>query len=135
MSIFVDTNIFVALRNEDDIHHKRAKELMRKMLLGEFGTIYTSNFVFDEAVTVALVRTKNIELAEDIGRYILSTNRIKFVFIDETLFNDAWMLFKKLSKKRLSFTDCTNIAVIRSRSISWIASFDAHFDGLVNRIF
>ena len=119
----------------DDIHHRRTKELMRKMLLGEFGTIYTSNFVFDEAVTVALVRTKNMELAEDIGRYILSTNRIRFVFIDETLFDVAWTLFKRLSEKRLSFTDCTNIAVIRSRNISWIASFDAHFDGLVNRIF
>ena len=67
MSIFIDTNIFVALRNENDINHEKSKEIMKKALLGEYGTIYTSDYVFDEAVTVALARTKNVDFAKDIG--------------------------------------------------------------------
>jgi len=31
MSVFIDTNIFVALRNADDINHKKAKKLMKKL--------------------------------------------------------------------------------------------------------
>lgn len=33
MGIFIDTNIFIALRNEDDLNHKRAKEIMKKSYL------------------------------------------------------------------------------------------------------
>ena len=135
MSIFIDTNIFVALRNENDINHEKSKEIMKKALLGEYGTIYTSDYVFDEAVTVAIARTRNIDFAKDIGDYILSAKRIKMIFVDDNIFNDAWRLFKKLSRKKLSFTNCTNIAIIRNYNIEYIASFDSHFDGLVNRIF
>ncbi|MGQ4833794.1 MAG: type II toxin-antitoxin system VapC family toxin [Candidatus Asgardarchaeia archaeon] len=135
MSIFIDTNIFVALRNEDDINHKRAKEIIKDILLKKFGTAYTSDYVFDEAVTVALIRTKNYSFAEDIGNYILLSKVIRLIYVDEDIFTIAWNLFKRLSSKRMSFTDCTNLAIMRSYNIKYIASFDTHFDGLANRIF
>jgi len=135
MGIFIDTNIFIALRNEDDLNHKRAKEIMKKILSGDFGIAYTSDYVFDEAVTVALIRTKNYFFAEDIGNYILSSRIIKMIYVDADIFITAWNLFKRLSNKKMSFTDCTNLAIVQRYSIEYIASFDSHFDGLVNRIF
>lgn len=36
--LFVDTGVFVALRNADDEFHQRSKELMRKALKSEFGS-------------------------------------------------------------------------------------------------
>ena len=34
LAIFVDTNVFVALRNADDTLHERSKKLMRRALKG-----------------------------------------------------------------------------------------------------
>ena len=52
MTVFVDTCIFVALRNADDEHHERSKGLMRRALKGEFGSIYMSDYVIDEAMAI-----------------------------------------------------------------------------------
>ena len=71
MAVFVDTGIFVALRNADDEFHERSKELMKRALKSEFGRVYTSEYVIDEAVTTALVRTRKHAFAVDLGRYII----------------------------------------------------------------
>ena len=42
---------------------------------------------------------------------------------------------KDLKGKKLSFTDCTNIALTEKCGIKQIMSFDCGFDGLVSRLF
>ena len=44
----MDTGVFVALRNADDEYHVRSEELMKRALKGEFGQIFTSDYVVDE---------------------------------------------------------------------------------------
>ncbi len=39
MAIFLDTGILVAVRNADDNRHERSKNLMKKALKDDFGTI------------------------------------------------------------------------------------------------
>jgi len=107
---------------------------MKKALTGELGVIYTSEYVFDEAVTVALI-TKDIKIAIDIGNYILSSPRIKLLFINDEIFKRAWKIFQKYKEKRLSFTDCTTIAPIEQHKIDKLMSFDQHFNGIVQRIY
>ncbi|NLE05326.1 MAG: hypothetical protein GX638_11080 [Crenarchaeota archaeon] len=60
MTAFIDTCIFVALHNADDNLHQRATELMTCALKGQWGRLFTSDYVIDEAITIALMRTKNI---------------------------------------------------------------------------
>ena len=134
MAVFVDTGIFVALRNADDDFHARSKELMKRALQGEFGRLYTSDYVVDEAITTALVRTKRHELAVDLGKYILESRRITKVWVGEDVFDEAWLKFGLLKDKPLSFTDCTSIALIEKRGMKHIMSFDCGFDGLISRI-
>jgi len=134
LGVFIDTCVFVAARNSRDINHEKAKELLRRALLGEWGEIFTSNFVFDEAVTLALVRTRRPEIAIDIGNFILSSSTIRMLFVDEDAFKLAWKIFNDYANRGLSFTDATNIALIRSYKIEHIMSFDKHFDGIVTRI-
>ena len=76
--MFIDTNIFVAARNKRDFNHRRAILLLRKALGGDYGSLYTSDYVFDEAVTVALIRTRRLEVAVDIGEFILSSKKLKY---------------------------------------------------------
>lgn len=134
MSVFVDTGVFVALRNAADRYHRRAKELMARILQAEFGVIYTSDYVIDEAITTALARTKRLGLAIDVGEYILSSPRIEKLRVTEDVFNAAWEKFRSLERRPMSFTDCTSLVLVEKSRIGKIASFDSGFNGLVQRI-
>lgn len=135
MTVFVDTGIFVALRNADDDYHERSKGLMRRALEGEFGRIYTSDYVVDEAVTTALVRTRRHDLAVDIGEYIIESPRITKLTINKEAFESAWETFKTLKDHPMSFTDCASLALIKTNNIKQIMSFDSGFNGLIPRIY
>jgi predicted nucleic acid-binding protein len=135
MAIFIDTGIFVALHNSDDEFHLKSKDLIKRALLGDFGRIFTSDYIIDEAITTALVRTKRHDLAIDLGRHIIDSPRITKLWIGEDSFNQAWAKFQVYKDKMLSFTDCTSIALIEMRGIKNIMSFDCGFDGLVSRIY
>jgi len=134
MAVFIDTGIFVAARNKSDINHKRAVNLLKSALRGEYGNLYTSDYVFDEAVTVALIRTNKPEIAIDIGKFILSSRKLQILFVDRVIFVEAWRIFNRYIDKRLSFTDATSIALIKRYNIDYIMSFDKHFDGIIPRI-
>ena len=135
MAVFIDTGIFVAARNKRDVNHKRAVNLLRAALKGDYGAIYTSDYVFDEAVTVALVRTGKPDIAIDIGNFILSSKRLRIIHVNKTIFEEAWNVSIRYSEKKLSFTDATSIAIMRMYNINYIMSFDRHFDGIVSRVY
>jgi predicted nucleic acid-binding protein len=137
MSVFMDTGVFVAFHNTRDTNHNRALELLRSIVDGELGTAYTSDYVFDEAVTAALVRTRRPENALAVGRMILGELTAPFLAIlrlDDEAFKEAWRLFPQYAGRGLSFTDCSSITLMRTAGIESIVSFDADFDGIVSRI-
>jgi predicted nucleic acid-binding protein len=134
MAVFVDTGIFVAVRNRKDRNHGRATDLMRRGLKAEFGIINTSDYVIDEAVTTALARTRNHQIAVNTGKYILGSPRIEVLTITREDFNLAWNKFQTFRDKFLSFTDCTSLTLMQRHGIERIMSFDSGFDGLAERI-
>lgn len=135
MAAFVDTGVFVALRNADDEHHERSVTLMKRALKGEFGRVCTSDYVIGEAVTTALVRTKRHDFAVDVGRYIIESPRIMKLWVTKEAFDAAWKTFKRLKDRPMSFTDCVSLAIMKENSIRQIMSFDSGFDGLVQRVY
>jgi predicted nucleic acid-binding protein len=108
---------------------------MKKALKAEYGRIYTSDYIIDEAVTTALVRTRRHDLTVDVGKYIIESPRITKLWTNREIFESAWQKFKALKDKPLSFTDCTTLAHIQKNQIKKILSFDSGFDGLVQRIY
>lgn len=137
MNVFVDTGIFVAFHNTKDVNHSKALKIIKKIATGKLGTAYTSDYIFDEAVTTALVRTKNPQTALTVGKLIQGQLTAPFVAIlkvNTPEFEEAWNLFIKYAKKGLSFTDCTSIALMNKNNIKNIASFDTDFDGIKPRI-
>jgi len=133
MSIFIDTGIFTGAANIRDKYHMRAKELLADILRGEYGSAYTSDFIFDEIVTLMLKRLKVKNFAVTLGEAILDSSTIEFVYVSLNDFANAWNLFKKM-KKHLSFTDCTSLVLMERLNIKYIASFDSDFDGWAQRI-
>jgi len=137
MSVFIDSGIFTAFHNAMDSNNGRAVELMREIVSGGLGSAYTSDYIFDEAVTLALTRTRRPEIALSVGRMILGEHTKPFLVVLRVkgeAFREAWDLFPRYAERGLSFTDCTSIALVRMRNIKSIISFDADFDGIIPRI-
>src|SRR5574341_278336 len=133
MSVFADTEAFLAYRNKKDKYHEIALKLFMDVLKGKYGQIYTSDYIYDEALTLALVRTNNIDVAMDIADVILSP-RIKMVFVDAEILGRSTKTFKKYSGRNLSFTDAVSIEIMDEFGIEKYFGFDAHFNGIVQAL-
>ena len=134
MGVFLDTGFILAFKNADDKNHDIALNWMKRFLKNEFGEIYTSTYVFDELLTLALVRLRNEEFAKNIGEYLLNSLRIQIISLNQKDFLNSWDLFQKYIKKGLSFTDCTILAQSKRLKCNIVATFDKHFDGLIGTI-
>lgn len=138
--VFIDTNIFVSLANKRDQDHKRGSLLMDRVRRNEFGQPYTSDYVLDEALTAALVRTGRIDVAINTGKMILGSEEeaipaiARFIRVDERILSKSWNNFKQGKYKKLSFTDHTILSQMKEFGIDTLLSFDSNFDGLVSRV-
>ncbi len=133
MSVLADTGAFLAYRNKKDKYHETALKLFRDALKGKYGQIYTSDYIYDEALTLALARTNNLDAAMDIAEVIRSP-RIKMVFVDVGLLEKSTKTFKQYSGRNLSFTDAVSIEIMNEFDIENYLGFDAHFNGIAGQI-
>lgn len=131
----------MAYFNKKDENHDRALSTMKEIAEGKYGLAFTSDYVFDETITVILLRTKNITHAIRAGAFILGEIKeiphfIHLIQINSKLFNMIWQSFKADKfKKQLSFTDYSSIITVKNYNINYIASFDSDFDGILPRIY
>lgn len=137
MSLFLDTGVLVAVANTRDGMHDEAVGILDAARRGTFGPVITSDYVFDEAVTLALARSHRAEPAIRLGELVLGTGAearfINLAYVSAQVFLRSWVLFRRLAARGLSFTDCTTVELTRSLRLDEVASFDADFDGLVSR--
>jgi uncharacterized protein len=133
MSLLIDTSALIAARNANDKNHARALVVMTRALKGEYGKLYVSDYIFDEAVTIAYLRTGNKNFANDIGRFSRA-KPIIFRFLEPIDFERAWDLYLQFKDKNFSFTDCTNIAMMNRHSIDTLFTYDSEFNGIVSVI-
>ncbi|MCX9074035.1 MAG: PIN domain-containing protein [Candidatus Methanoperedens sp.] len=133
MSLLIDTSAIVSARNADDKNHNKALDIMIRALKSEFGKLYISDYIFDEAVTIAYIRTGNKNFANDIGIFA-RTKPIIFRFIEPIDFERAWELYLQFQDKNFSFTDCTNIALMKRHGIDTLFTYDSEFNGIVSII-
>ena len=135
MVAFLDTSFILAVRNRDDTNHARADGLMKLLLEGKHGRIVVLDHVFDEAVTLALVRTRNKGIIADIGEFILSSPRIKLLFTGEDRFNDSWQNFLQYFDQGLSFSDSALLTMERALGgKAIVATFDRTLANLVRSL-
>jgi len=123
--ILLDSSLIVAYSNQVDQNHVKALEVVRDIDGGKYGTSVITDYIFDEVVTVMLVKTKSLRQVVDLGERLLSASLM--FRIDEELFRSAWGIFKEQRGPRFSFTDCTSIAACRANGISTIGTFDEEF--------
>lgn len=126
MKAFADSGWFIALHNKKDVHHKEAVEILKKIPCEKI-MVYTSDYVIDESVTLALARTKSPDTAEALGEGIMNSKYIKILKVTDDNFRDAWEFFKENKNNYYSFTDCTTFILMKELNINKIFTFDKHF--------
>ena len=137
MSVLVDTGLFYALQNTRAQHHGAAKNALSVTNRGLYGRPFTSEYVFDEVVT--LVRShRGYREAKVVGDRILGADEYPQVYdllsVGKHEFEAALDAFERYDDHPLSFTDATTIALMDAHRIDSLLSFDADFDGVVDRL-
>ena len=123
MAIFIDASVFCAYANLRDVNHTKAKSLLKAIAMNTYGRPVTTDYIFDETVTVAY-RKAGKQTALGLGQHILDSEII-MAEVDSIIFQAAWQFFKE--KNNLSFTDCTILAFMQLFGIGKLATFDKEF--------
>jgi len=127
MSIFLDSSAIVAYYNKKDQHHERGVELLKKVFDMEYGLIYTSDYILDESVTVAWMRTKKKKIAINLGERLLFSE-INLLIVTKDIAEKTWVFYK--GEKNPIFTDCSTVVLMGENGIENVMTFDEWFDNV-----
>lgn len=122
-NVILDTSFLVSYYNTRDENHGKAKELMSTISKGDFKVVI-SDYIFGECCTVFLIRLKDYKKTLTICDLIKSLEMIK---IDDSTFERAFDIFKEQKETKMSFTDCSTLALMELNGIKNIATFDEDF--------
>lgn len=139
MSVLVDTGVFYAAFDSDASRHDAAKPALRTVLTdAAYGGVVTTDYVYDETVTLTANRTGSTRQAIAVGERLRADggwgDAVRLRFVTEELFGDAVAVFRKYDDHGLSFTDATTVALVEHHGLDGVLSFDDDFDGLVERL-
>lgn len=120
--IFVDTGAWYALVDKNDPEHAKAKDFLRE---NKFPFI-TTNFIFDETVTLIRMRL-GWNIAKNFGQRLKESSFVTLVIIKNEDEERAWEIFLKFRDKDFSYTDCTSFAILERLKLDTVFTFDRHF--------
>ena len=123
--IFLDTGAFLAHYIARDQYHHQAMAAWQE-LKASSSRCFTSSFVLDETFTF-LARRTSYGFAAGRARTLLTSNILNVLRPDHEDELRALDDFEKFADQRVSFTDCVSFALMRSRHIRRVFSFDRHF--------
>lgn len=137
MSVLIDTGVFYAVQNERATNHDVAKTALSRATTGELGRPYTTDYVYDETLTLVRTRTNSFREASLVGSRILGQDgypdAIELIHVSEELFDRSLATFERYHDHELSFTDASTVALLQERDIDTVLTFDDDFDGIVPR--
>ena len=138
MSVFVDTGVFYAHHDTDASRHAVGAEALTEVLRSpEYGRVMTSDYIYDEAVTLTQMRTGDVKAGLELGRRIRGDgypSAIELLYSSQRLFDRAVTIQQTYADHELSFTDASSVAMVESNDIDCLLSFDDDFDGVVDRL-
>ena len=127
MVTYLDSNIFILAALSTDRRAIRAKEIIRRVIIGEL-TAATSSLTVDEVVWSIWKETKDKNLAIEEGLRLLQFDNLRIIGIDSSIMKTSlhFMKYYKALKPR----DAIHLAAALSVGSSVIISDDSDFDGL-----
>jgi len=122
-AVFADSAYYLALLNENDELHERAKSATEQMR----GPIVTTAWVLAELAD-AMCRPRNRGLAVEFIRDLLSDSRVKVVAASQDLFDRGLELYSTRHDKIWSLTDCISFVVMQDHGLTVALTADRDFE-------
>ena len=136
--MLLDTDFLVAYWNRDETRHDEANRLFRELVTGGRGRLFVTDYIVDEAATLAMRRVRDVAKVRAFVRFLLGAppapGVLGLLHVGPDQFQAASERFLRITTRRLSFTDCTSLEVLEARSIEAIATFDSGFRGFAHVI-
>lgn len=123
--IFVDTGAWYALIDEKDPDHRSAREFYKNNSI----PLLTTNFIFDETVTL-LVSRLGWKVACEFGEKLKKSRFASLVQITDADEERAWKIFLTHRDAGFSYTDCTSFALMERLKIDTAFTYDNHFKAM-----
>ena len=120
--ILVDSNFFIALINDKDKYHERAKELSNNIMKEKSKIIPL--LMVSEAIA-SIGKRKNGEIANKL--YDVIVDNFEVFYCEEKDIKKSMNLVLKYGGN-LSLADCLAIHIMKEKEITNIFSFDTDFD-------
>lgn len=123
MSIFVDTSVFLAVLNKDDLNNERASITLSNLV--ENGEILLcTNYILVEAY--ALIQNRmGMDAINDFQKDILPSMNV--AWIDKEEHQNIATRFISNNRRQLSFVDCSSFEIMQRLGIHTAFTFDKHF--------
>lgn len=122
--VFIDTNIFVALKDKNDSTHQKAVTFL-SVIEEKKISLVTSSDIIGETLTVMTMKLGRAHATDFLSGFV--TSGIEEIFVDEDMHAQARKLFIKVASKNFSFIDCSSAVVMGREHISTIFTFDRDF--------
>ncbi len=134
MTVLLDTGPLVAYLDPDDARHDRAQNLIRPLLAGRMGLLMSTDFVYDEGMTLIRIRKRSRPLLESYHALFWAIEKgqarpFETVTTSMDQCRKAGEYHLQHYDQKLSLTDCTLILHASQRN-AVIATFDGRIDGL-----
>lgn len=122
--VFIDTSAFYALLDRDDANHRKAKNILDKILLSQ-NTLITSNYVLVESFALMQNRL-GLPAVRGFQEDMLPLINIEWV--NSSAHKSGVSALLAASKRRLSLVDCVSFELMRNLGIKKVFAFDPHFE-------
>jgi len=122
--LFIDTNIFVALKDKNDSTHTRALGMLAQIEKQKIA-LFTSSDIIGETLTVMAMKLGKAAANDFLSGYMISG--VEEIFVDEEIHTQSRELFFQVVSKNVSFIDCSSVVVMRKEHIQTIFTFDRDF--------
>jgi predicted nucleic acid-binding protein len=119
---FVDTSAWFAYANRHDPDHTPIRNALQTFQ----GRLITSNFIFDETVTLCLYRLGH-QVAATVGEVLLDPTVVDLIRLTPEDEQRAWTLFLARPDKTYSYTNCTSFVLMRHLKLQQAIALDTDF--------
>ncbi|MFZ2410702.1 MAG: PIN domain-containing protein [Candidatus Methanoperedens sp.] len=126
MRIFIDTSFLIALSDEKDKNHKRAK-LSLMELVGRGARFVVARNILNEyldGVTKRISKEKAIEELDN----ILNSKLLVLEPVTERDWDKAIVYFRKYNDQQIDLTDCLSFAIMERLELNSVLTFDNDFN-------
>lgn len=125
-ALFIDTGALVARVLPRDQHHLASRKGWSTLENVETRLV-SSEHVLDEALSL-LARQAGATYAARWGREHVASKEIEWLQATRENWQDALRWLDKFSDQKLSFTDCTSLALMQREGIERVFGFDHDFE-------